>query len=42
MSKEEPLIGIMHGVKQLLDPNGILNPHKVLPTARCDDASQTK
>jgi D-2-hydroxyglutarate dehydrogenase len=32
MSKQEPLISIMHGIKQLLDPKGILNPYKVLPS----------
>ena len=31
MSKSEPMIQVMHGLKGLLDPNGILNPHKVLP-----------
>lgn len=30
-SKSQPMIGLMQSVKKLLDPNGILNPHKVLP-----------
>ena len=33
MSKPPQMIDLMHGVKALLDPNGILNPHKVLPRA---------
>ena len=32
MSKSPPLIGLMRGVKTLLDPHNILNPGKVLPT----------
>ena len=31
MSKSPPLIGLMRGVKTLLDPHNILNPGKVLP-----------
>ena len=31
MSKTEPVIEVMRGLKTLLDPNGILNPAKVLP-----------
>ena len=31
MSKTAPMIDLMHGLKDLLDPNGILNPYKVLP-----------
>ena len=31
MSKSEPMIELMRGIKGLLDPNGILNPYKVLP-----------
>ena len=31
MSKSQPLIGLMRGVKALLDPHNILNPGKVLP-----------
>ena len=27
------LVPLMRGIKQLLDPNGILNPGKVLPPA---------
>jgi len=30
-SKSQPLIDIMQNIKQMLDPNGILNPYKVLP-----------
>ena len=32
MSKSPPLIGLMRGVKTLLDPHNILNPGKVLPS----------
>jgi len=31
MSKSEPIIDVMRGLKALLDPNAILNPYKVLP-----------
>ena len=31
MSKSESMIELMRGIKGLLDPNGILNPYKVLP-----------
>lgn len=31
MSKSAPMIDVMHGIKRMLDPNGILNPGKVLP-----------
>ena len=31
LSKSRPLIGLMRGVKALLDPHNILNPGKVLP-----------
>ena len=31
MSKSEPMVDVMRGLKQLFDPNGILNPGKVLP-----------
>eukprot|EP00966_Prymnesium_polylepis_P247421 5721021-Prymnesium_polylepis.1 len=34
MSKPPPMIELMHGIKGLLDPNGILNPNKVLPRAQ--------
>ena len=30
-SKQQESIEIMHGLKELLDPRGILNPYKVLP-----------
>ena len=30
-SKTEPAIELMKQLKQVLDPNGILNPYKVLP-----------
>lgn len=36
MSKSEPMIGVMRGVKALLDPNNILNPGKVLPAVRAE------
>lgn len=32
MSKTQPMIHLMHGIKALLDPNNILNPYKVLPS----------
>ena len=31
LSKRPPVIGVMHALKRLLDPHGILNPGKVLP-----------
>lgn len=31
MSKSAGMIDMMRGIKNMLDPNGILNPHKVLP-----------
>eukprot|EP01125_Pyxidicula_operculata_P009602 TRINITY_DN3156_c0_g1_i2.p1 TRINITY_DN3156_c0_g1~~TRINITY_DN3156_c0_g1_i2.p1 ORF type:complete len:500 (-),score=94.37 TRINITY_DN3156_c0_g1_i2:2445-3944(-) len=31
-SKTAPMINVMKGIKNLLDPNNILNPYKVLPT----------
>jgi len=31
MSKSRGMIDMMRGIKTMLDPNGILNPHKVLP-----------
>ena len=31
LSKRPPVIGVMHALKRLLDPRGILNPGKVLP-----------
>lgn len=31
MSKSAGMVQMMRGIKQMLDPNGILNPHKVLP-----------
>ena len=31
LSKPPPAVALMHGLKRLLDPNGILNPGKVLP-----------
>lgn len=34
MSKTEGMIRLMRGIKQLFDPNGILNPYKVLPTEK--------
>lgn len=30
-SKSSPSVELMKGLKQLLDPKGILNPYKVLP-----------
>jgi FAD/FMN-containing dehydrogenase len=30
-SKSDTLVSLMKDVKQLFDPNGILNPYKVLP-----------
>jgi len=30
-SKSEPAVKLMHQMKQLMDPNGILNPYKTLP-----------
>lgn len=32
LSKDESAIKLMHEIKQLMDPNGILNPYKVLPS----------
>ena len=32
LAKSGPMISLMHGVKELLDPRGILNPGKVLPS----------
>lgn len=34
MSKSASMINVMHGIKQMLDPNNILNPGKVLPATR--------
>ena len=34
MSKTDGMIRLMRGIKQLFDPNGILNPYKVLPTEK--------
>lgn len=31
LAKTDTAIGTMHEVKALMDPNGILNPYKVLP-----------
>ena len=43
MSKSPPLIGLMRGVKTLLDPHNILNPGKVLPPiAGVDGQAHTK
>ena len=33
MSKSREMIELMRSLKALLDPHGILNPHKVLPPA---------
>lgn len=30
-SKDQSALGLMQDLKQLMDPNGILNPYKVLP-----------
>lgn len=30
-SKSETAIGLMKEIKKMMDPNGILNPYKVLP-----------
>lgn len=30
-SKDQSALGLMKDLKQLMDPNGILNPYKVLP-----------
>jgi FAD/FMN-containing dehydrogenase len=32
-SKTEPMIHYMRQIKKVFDPNGIMNPYKVLPTA---------
>lgn len=32
LSKPQPVINLMRDFKSLLDPNGILNPGKVLPS----------
>lgn len=32
-SKDESALQLMHELKKLMDPNGILNPYKVLPEA---------
>ena len=31
LAKSAPMIAVMRGLKQMLDPRGILNPGKVLP-----------
>lgn len=31
LSKSQNAIKLMHQMKRMLDPNGILNPYKVLP-----------
>lgn len=31
-SKTEPAINLMKDIKRIMDPNGILNPYKVLPS----------
>lgn len=33
LSQTEPALRLMASMKRLLDPAGILNPHKVLPDA---------
>lgn len=30
LSKDESVIELMRGIKQFMDPNGILNPYKVI------------
>ena len=42
MSKSLPLIGLMRGVKTLLDPHNILNPGKVLPPVDGQHDSQAQ
>jgi glycolate oxidase subunit GlcD len=34
----EPVLELMRGLKQLFDPKGILNPHKIFPEQPADDA----
>lgn len=33
-SKDESALQLMRDLKQLMDPNGILNPYKVLPETK--------
>lgn len=36
-SKSDPMIDVMKSIKKLFDPNGILNPYKVLPPGPSSD-----